>query len=568
MFVIFNKELEVIMKRFFMLFMTTVLLVSCGENMEDSMESQPLDNAHELVAYPMRSRGTRAGVSSEQGEWETWDNIVLAGGESVSSPWNEQKTAGAVPVEIRMDVKHKDGWNLIAHTVNGKGEKGLNYLIFYNRYTGILKVFYYAEENTPNNTGIWHLHFEQPQSFLAFSDQMAEISSSKKKSEIYVVNVTEETSKAFTRGWNCFLTELAYDPNFSVGTLQIIPECLSTFNVSLGGDLEAYTNGTIISATSSNPLSSIVNGVANVAGKAAEVWVGNAIKAGKFSKVKNVVVEGAGTIVKKGVGSLLGTFIGGFNKNGETTQTVSLKTTGKIKLGGTISTLQSCPIVPLSMSISVKDVGRLGVWCLTQTPKVYMGPYALNVGKDATTSYWYKYQFLPRIDNTQTKYVTINPDLVQEIGWNNIHLGIDTYLQGGCFWEDLGASYSDRYAYASSFNDKLYDNTYSANGLSYTVSLPLFDKNGQVLENLDDMFVPYEIFLPDAPGGYKGASPNIRCQSYYKQVYGVQLTTTTGDTVQLYHTFYPRLQWDYSRFNNDQMYLHEYPTIPIGEFEE
>ena len=205
---------------------------------------------------------------------------------------------------------------------------------------------------------------------------------------------------------------------------------------------------------------------------------------------------------------------------------------------------------------------------LTQTPKIYMGPYALNVGKDAITSYWYKYKFLPRIDNTQTKYVRINPDLVQEIGWNNIHLGIDTYLGGAYFLEDLGASFSDRYAYASSFNDKLYDNTYSANGLSYTVSLPLFDKNGQVLENLDDMFVPYEIFLPDAPGGYKGASPNIRCESYYKQIYGVQLTTTTGDTVQLYHTFYPRLQWDYSCFNNDHMYLHEYPTIPIGEFEE
>lgn len=566
--VTYNKELEVTMKRSFMLFMTAMLFVSCSEKLEDSMVCQSLGNAHEVVAYPMRSNKTRAGVDNEQGEWENWDKIVLAGGESVSSPWNEQKTAGAVPVEIRMDVKHKAGWNLIAHTVNGKGEKGLNYLVFYNRYTGILKVFYYAEENTPNNTGIWHLHFEQPQSFLAFSDQIAELSSSSRKNDIYVVNVTEQTGKPFTRGWNCFFLELAYDPSFSEGTLQIIPESLSTLKVSLGGDLDAYTEGTIITATSSNPLTSIVNGVANVAGKAAEIWVGNAIKAGKFSKVKNVVVEGAGTIVKKGVGSLLGAFVGGFNKNVETTQTVSLKTTGTIKLDGTISTVQSSSIVPLSMSISVKNVGRLGVWCLTQTPKVYVGPYALNVGKDAITSYWYKYQFLPRVDNTQTRYVTMNPDLVKELGWNNIHLGVDTYLQGNYIVEDLGESFSDRYAYASSFNDKLYDNTYSANGLSYTVSLPLFDKNGQVLENLDDMFVPYEIFLPNAPGGYKGASPNIRCQSYYKQVYGVQLTTTTGDTVQLYHTFIPRLQWDYSRFNSDKMYLHEYPTIPIGEFEE
>ena len=552
----------------FMLFMTVMFLVSCSESLENSVESLSKENAKELVAYPMRSHGTRAGVSSEQGEWESWDKITLADGQSVFSPWNKLQTTGSVPVDIRMDIKHKDGWNLIAHTVNGNGEKGLNYLVFYNRYTGILKVFCHAEKNTPNTTGIWHLHFEQPQSFLAFSDQIAELSSSKRKNDIYVVNVTNEKGKAFTGGWNCFLTELAYDPNFSEGTLQIIPECLSTLNVSLGGDLDAYTEGTIISATSSNPLTSIVNGVANVAGKAAETWVGNAIGNGKFTKVKNVVVEGAGTIVKKGVGSLLGTFIGGFNKNGETTQTVNLKTTGKIKLEGTISTVQAGSIVPLSMSISVKDVGRLGVWCLTQTPKVYMGPYATNVGKDATSSYWYKYQFLPRIDNTQTRYVTINPDLVEEIGKNNVKYSIDTYLRNSYTSEDLGGSYSDRVAYASNFNDKLYDDTYSSNGLFYTVSLPLLDKNGQVLENLDDMFVPYEIFLPNAPGGYKGASPNIRCLSYYKQVYGVQLTTTTGDTVQLYHTFIPRLQWDYSRFNSDKMYLHEYPTIPIGEFEE
>lgn len=183
------------------------------------------------------------------------------------------------------------------------------------------------------------------------------------------MNVTAQDGKPFTGGWNCFQTELAYDPNFSEGSLQIIPENLSLLNASFGGDLDAYTEGAIITATSSNPLKSIVNGVAKVAGTKAEEWVGNAVKQGKFKKIKNLVVSGAGEIVKSGVGSLLGSFIGGFDKTGQTTQAVNLHTTGTVKLDGDISTVQSSTIVPLSMSISVKDVGRLGVWCLTQIPK-------------------------------------------------------------------------------------------------------------------------------------------------------------------------------------------------------
>lgn len=556
------------MNKLLFFIIANVLLVSCSDIVLDESTVTNQNVKNELVAYPMRNHATRAGGTSDVGYWESWEKVKIAElEEPVRTPWNETGTSGAIPNEIRKDIKYKDGWNLIAHTVNGKGEKGLNYLIFYNRYTGILKGFYHSSDNIPNNTGIWHLHFEQPQSFLAFSNPIAELSSARTKNDIYIVNVTAERGKPFTGGWNCFQTELAYDPNFSEGSLQIIPENLSLLNASFGGDLDAYTEGAIITATSSNPLKSIVNGVAKVAGTKAEEWVGNAVKQGKFKKIKNLVVSGAGEIVKSGVGSLLGSFIGGFDKTGQTTQAVNLHTTGTVKLDGDISTVQSSTIVPLSMSISVKDVGRLGVWCLTQIPKIYLSPYAIYVGRDADNDNCYKYQFRPPVDNSQTNLV-VNPDLVNELCRKNICSGQETYLRSSSTAENLGESYWERFAYPSRLGNMLYDDTYDANGHSYTVSLPLLDKNGQILEGLDDTLVPYEIFLPNAPGGYKGASPNICCPSHYKSVFGVRLTTKNGDTVQLYHTFIPRLEWDYSRFDNDKMYLHEYPTIPIGESEE
>jgi hypothetical protein len=45
------------------------------------------------------------------------------------------------------------------------------------------------------------------------------------------------------------------------------------------------------------------------------------------------------------------------------TQSVQLNTVGTVELEGEMKTLQTGLIVPLSMSISVKNVGRLGDWC-------------------------------------------------------------------------------------------------------------------------------------------------------------------------------------------------------------
>ena len=218
-------------------------------------------------------------------DWENWKTVILASGVSVAPPWAEISSSD-IPEEIRKDIKVTDGWDLIVHTVNGHGERGLNYLIFHNKFTGILKAFYYLEQSVAQlqNTAIWKIHFESPQSLLAFASDYAGDATKDSPSDLYLGNITNNSAKGYSVGWNCFQFELAYDPDFLTGSLQFIPESMTTANITLEGDFESETSGLIISITNSNPLSGAVEGVAKMGGSAAEKWVAKQVADGAFKK--------------------------------------------------------------------------------------------------------------------------------------------------------------------------------------------------------------------------------------------------------------------------------------------
>lgn len=67
-------------------------------------------------------------------------------------------------------------------------------------------------------------------------------------------------------------------------------------------------------------------------------------------------------------------------KSGQTTQSVQLHTDTQINLKGSITTISSGLVKPLTISLSVKDVGRLGVWCLTKEPFFNLLPYVRYKG--------------------------------------------------------------------------------------------------------------------------------------------------------------------------------------------
>lgn len=521
---------------------------------------------HELVAYPKKDRMLTRGSTSLY-EWEKWTQVTLASGKTVNTPWNETVSGGAIPYDVRTDIKGDDGWDLIAHTMNGYGEDGMNYLIFHNHYTGIMKVFYYLESNSSNlqNTALWKLHFENPQSFLAFTGEYARLSTDKSVRDIYLSNITSDDSKGYNVGWNCFQVELAYDPDFTEGSLQIIPMSMTTSSIKLNGNLNYKTQGTIISTTTSNPLNGVVKGVASLVGSTAKDWVSDQVKDANFGDdVKKSLSSGAGSLVTSAVGAALGSFVGSFSKTTQTTQSVQLNTVGTVELEGEMKTLQTGLIVPLSMSISVKDVGHLGVWCLTKKPSVLVNPYVVLEKQNTETPFWFDYKMFANTDWDNESNVVFNPDLVTKLGGANpAQVWMDTQIGGPRQYYAFGTRYTDHQMVSFvTLGDWLYGETYEMGASYYRVTLPFWDEDGNVIEDMDISQAPIETYIPTTPDGHRGARPEFDTFSDFISLFNIKINTKEGNAVSLYHKFVPYLKWDYSKFD-DHLYLEEYPNVPI-----
>jgi len=553
--------------KYYLLFL--IFLSSCSvDNIVDhqTLSFEKCDSTNGKVAYPNRWNNlTRSSVVTSS--WEKWETVQLASGSYVHTPWNKKITSGTIPYEIRTDILPSDGWDLIAHTVNGYGENGMNYLIFHNHYTGILKIFYYLEPNSSNlqNTAIWKLHFENPQSFLAFTSEYARLSSDKSVRDIYLSNITKDDSKGYTVGWNCFQVELAYDPDFSEGSLQIIPMSMTTSSIKFTENFDSKTDGTIISTTTSNPLNGVVKGVASLVGAKAEDWVSDQVKKAKFgNKIIKVLSSGANSLVTSGVGAALGSFIGVFSKTTQTTQTVQLNTVGSVELDGELKTLQTGLIVPLSMSISVKNVGRLGVWCLTKKPAVLVNPYVVLEKQNIETPFWFDYRMYASTDWDNREYVVFNPDLVSRLGGSNpARVRVETQIGGPCVQNAFGTKYSDHGMVDFITNGNwLYGKTYTMGNSYYLVTLPFWDEDGNVIDDMDISQAPIETYIPTTPDGLPGARSEFDTFSDFISLFNIKINTKEGNMVSLYHKFVPYLKWDYSRFD-DHLYLEEYPNVPI-----
>ena len=313
----------------------------------------------------------------------------------------------------------------------------------------------------------------------------------------------------------------------------------------------------------------MVKGVASLVGAKAEDWVSNQVKSAKFGdKIKKALSSGASSLVTSGVGAALGSFIGAFSKTTQTTQTVQLNTVGSVELEGEMKTLQTGLIVPLSMSISINDVGRLGVWCLTKEPSVLVNPYIHLIGQNSLVDYMYDYQMNVSTDWDNTYHVIINPDLEKSIKYpGRIDVIADTQVgspkRENAFLTKLHVLGHGMVRFLNE-GEKLYGDTYSKGWSHYLVGLPFWDEDGQLIEDWKFKEPPIETYIPKTPDGHSGALPSFDTSSTFISLLNVQIKPNgdDDDIVSLYHKFIPYLKWDFSQFN-DSLYLDEYPNVPI-----
>lgn len=164
----------------------------------------------------LQTRSVSQNVSSVF-DWESITSIILPEYGNTILPWYNA-TESNIPYYIIKDYKKADGWEMVYNFCNDPvlAKKGKYYLMFYNKLTGILRVFYYNIYNvTSANTTLWKIGFNSQCALINSIDHFTLPANNRTTSFAYITNMLDLPSKAIAKGWNCFDVELCYDPQYS-----------------------------------------------------------------------------------------------------------------------------------------------------------------------------------------------------------------------------------------------------------------------------------------------------------------------------------------------------------------
>ena len=371
-----------------------------------------------------------------ENNWENQTDIILTRGDSVKLPWARSSTSDTYP-EVNEDIKKENGWTFMS---TDNTDLGSDYLIFYNKYTGILKLFYYNTNNQPTNCAMWFFRDLEDIGWLKQGTYFTTpISEKIYSSEIGVAPLSLSRTKGISQGWNAVQVPLTYVGLGTKGYIDVSPEVSNISEIMLEGNYNEVTEGTIIEKHSSNKASELVNSVAKAGGKAADKWINEKIS-GSTSILKNIpgvaggkaankwmseemfdstsilkstsgLVElGVTFLINKGLNSLFGSFIGSKKKDELKIQTIELSTTGSIKMTGSIKFQATGLAAPLRGI----NATNLGVWNLKDAPQITHDfeqcfIYGRNDPYNEILGEFYKI-------SSDVKYdVVINPTIINEI---------------------------------------------------------------------------------------------------------------------------------------------------------
>lgn len=308
-------------------------------------------------------------------DWESVDRIFLNSGRCVISPWTDGCSSD-LPSEFLNDVSSSRGWTMLFHTFQAVGDEAdQNYMVFYNFFTGYLKVFYYLEETCPATSTIWFIcgpdhqtfRFLEPDQFVCRPETSIESST---QSGVYIPNIREENFgsniSGASRGWNGFSYQVpSYamdltDCQFKIGAFNRI---LSTFEGF--GNINANISGSSVSITqpryTTGSESRIYQGLANYAGANAENFINGLLDQNKDNSSSiNIGKDLLGIAASAVKGDIIGILEAGWAKifgrstlsHYETTTKACFSSEGRLTLHGEVQTDETSPIPTLSFNLS------------------------------------------------------------------------------------------------------------------------------------------------------------------------------------------------------------------------
>ena len=421
------------MKRLIFVLACAALLWACSD--APILEVPPIETSDVQSRAAVIPDG---GVSESNPElildWENQSAVVLNSGTTVQLPWSNNGVSTQLSTDFCRSISKKDGWTMLFHTFDKVGgEARQNYMLFYNLFTGVLKVFYYYEGFQPSTNAQWIIYARPlngltPYKFMDIPDYFAKADDEPCVNRDFILGATNESAIAtanngipngLTPGWNGFDFQVSrYADDLTDCDFKIAAYTTNVIKSSFLGSLNLSTTGTITSTTTPVTTSeSKCNGLASFAGnKATRVIdklsaVGNSTNSGitigksVLNLVTNIASGNIGGIIKSGFNLLFGrTTV--TQTTYSTTSDVRLSSEGEMKLSGLSSwqttsdvtiisfnlkeilAAQNRPIVvikppfvvPQSIGIgdgvpiggTVKDeLKNLGVWTLKTIPTLY-----------------------------------------------------------------------------------------------------------------------------------------------------------------------------------------------------
>lgn len=367
--------------------------------------------------------------SNTEISWADCSECMLRNGQMVRLPW-ASSIVTTIPDEIRTDIEEENNWRILYTNVDiiGYDEKvtqadeGVNYLLFYNQHTGILKGFLYIENTIEgNNNAFWLLSVSKGSKLFNFvsSDFALPLDSNDTSDMISVSTITKNgLTTGFEQGWNCFMVELAYDENSMNQKLDISGYVIKESTYEISGSYKSTSEGTFVTSTSGP--SSTLKGTANAIGNAGKTWLINNIGlADNPNKPIKTVLNNAANLIGKGISGIitlgLQKVFGSLVGSTTTTYDFQYTTNGEISIQGKSQTPLS-GIIKNIAGIPLNGIGkRLGVWNLKTTPEYNINAPAQYKGIEQNGNqvfYQYNVYF-------QSKYeVVTNPDLEADVSYN------------------------------------------------------------------------------------------------------------------------------------------------------
>ncbi len=383
------------------------------------------DKADLSQIHPPSEIGSRAitpGIDSETNpdlltDWENCDYIVLsemaADGNliKVTAPW-KNGAQSALPGDFCNNVRKADGWIMLFHTFcKANLDPKLNYMCLYHQFTGIIKIFYYSEDNDIGTSTIWNLssqNTKQPQSIFSDYEYFSQPINGDNEYTVWSItadNMAIEGTSGVKKGWNGFQFRIGeYNPAISSGELAISAHNAIYTNLNFNGEETSVTTGTI--ATINTDDKSIYN---NAISKAVLNQVGDKAKSAvdKFASknldknflglnIKDIVSKFTAGNYAGAIASGLGCVFKGLTKKepSYSISEVSLKTQGTLTLSGVGQTSGESVARPLKFNLCDILNGRklsappiktlatnhasnieLGVWNLRNKPTIYYERY-------------------------------------------------------------------------------------------------------------------------------------------------------------------------------------------------